>query len=77
VLVTCGTADQNVPCGTLPPLLTALARAHTAGPGLQVLPGLDHLLHPAGTPANDAMLAPSAIAALRGFLAPWASPPGH
>jgi uncharacterized protein len=78
VLVTCGTADQNVPCGTLPPLLAALARAHTAGPGLQVLPGLDHLLHPAGAPANDAVLAPSAIAALREFLAPWASPaPGH
>jgi uncharacterized protein len=74
VLVTCGTADQNVPCDTLPPLLAALARAHTAGPGLTILPGLDHLLHPAGTPENDAILAPAAIAALRQFLAPWASP---
>lgn len=75
VLVTCGTADQNVPCGTLPPLLAGLARAHTSGPGLRVLPGLDHLLHPAGASANDAVLAPSAVAVLRAFLARWAAFP--
>ncbi len=74
VLVTCGTADQNVPCDTLPPLLAGLARARTTGPGLRLLPGLDHLLHPAGTPENDAVLAPSAIAVLRAFLAAWATP---
>ncbi|MFI0789904.1 hypothetical protein ACH4Q6_30405 [Streptomyces lydicus] len=32
-LVTCGTADTNVPCRTTPPLLTALAAARTTGPG--------------------------------------------
>jgi uncharacterized protein len=72
VLVTCGTADQNVPCATLAPELAGLHRAHAAGPGPRVLPGLDHLLHPPGTPAGDAVLAPSAIAAVRTFAAPWA-----
>jgi uncharacterized protein len=74
VLVTCGSADTNVPCGTLAPLLAGLHRAHAAGPGLRELPGLDHLLHPAGTPASDAVLAPSAVAAVRAFAAPWAAP---
>jgi hypothetical protein len=41
---------------------------------LRVLPGLDHLLHPAGTPGNDALMAPSAIDAVRAFAAPWATP---
>jgi uncharacterized protein len=69
VLITCGTADTNVPCDTVPALLTGLRRAHTTGPGLVTLTGVDHLLHPAGTPTNDAILAPSAVAALRSFLA--------
>jgi alpha-beta hydrolase superfamily lysophospholipase len=68
VLVTCGTADTNVPCGTLPPLLAGLRQARTTGPGLVTLTGVDHLLHPAGTPTNDAILAPSAVTALRSFL---------
>jgi hypothetical protein len=47
-------------------------------PGHAGMPGLDHFLPPAGTPVNDAMRAPSAIAVAREFLAPWASPaPGH
>ncbi|MCC9307774.1 alpha/beta hydrolase [Kitasatospora sp. RB6PN24] len=71
VTVTCGTADANVPCATTAPLLAALARAHTTGPGLRLLDGLDHFLHPAGTPVNDRMLAPAAVAALHEFAEPW------
>jgi hypothetical protein len=71
VLVTCGTADTNVPCGTLPALLDGSRQARTAGPGRLTLSGVDHLLHPAGTAANDQILAPSAVAALRSFLAPY------
>jgi hypothetical protein len=37
-----------------------------------VLSGIDHLLHPAGTTANDPILAPAAVAALRGFARPYA-----
>ncbi|MDH6143756.1 pimeloyl-ACP methyl ester carboxylesterase [Kitasatospora sp. GP30] len=73
VTVTCGTADANVPCATTAPLLTALARAHATGPGLRTLDGLDHFLHPAGTPVNDRMLAPAAVAALHEFARPWKS----
>lgn len=73
VLVTCGTADTNVPCSTTPPLTAALARAGTTGPGLRVLTGVDHLLHPAGTQDNDAVLAPAAVAALQAFARPWAT----
>jgi hypothetical protein len=72
VLVTCGTADTNVPCDTTRPLLAALARAGTAGPGLRVLAGVDHLLHPSGTPTSDPILAPAAVAALEAFARPWA-----
>jgi uncharacterized protein len=74
VLVTCGTADLNVPCSSTGPLLAALARAGTTGPGLRVLAGLDHYLHPAGTPVSDPILAPAAVAALQAFASPWASP---
>ena len=74
VLVTCGTADANVPCSTLPPLLAGLTRAHATGPLLRLLPGLDHYLHPAGTPVNTAILAPTATATLRDFLARWTRP---
>jgi pimeloyl-ACP methyl ester carboxylesterase len=73
VLVTCGTVDTNVPCSTTPPLIAALAQAGTTGPGLQILTGLDHLLHPAGTPVNDPILAPAAVAALQAFGRPWAT----
>ncbi|GGU89132.1 alpha/beta hydrolase [Streptomyces albospinus] len=70
-LVTCGTADTNVPCRTTPALLAALAAARTTGPGLRVLPGLDHLLHPAGTPAGTPVIAPVARRALHDFVRPW------
>lgn len=70
VLLTCGTADTNVPCLTTPPLLIGLALAGTTGPGLRVLSGVDHLLHPAGIPTNAAVLAPAAVAVLRAFARP-------
>ncbi|MGD3110435.1 alpha/beta fold hydrolase [Streptomyces sp. YGL11-2] len=70
-LVTCGTVDTNVPCRTTPPLLSALAAARTTGPGLRVLPGVDHLLHPAGTPVDDPVIAPAARRALHDFVRPW------
>jgi alpha-beta hydrolase superfamily lysophospholipase len=72
VMVTCGTADTNVPCATTPALLAALRAAHTRGPGLVVLPGLDHELHPAGDSVNDQILAPAAIDALASFARPFA-----
>ncbi|WP_033037503.1 serine aminopeptidase domain-containing protein [Streptomyces monomycini] len=70
-LVTCGTEDTNVPCRTMPALLSGLAAARTTGPGLRILPGLDHLLHPAGTPVNDPVIAPAAQQALHDFVRPW------
>jgi hypothetical protein len=70
VLVTEGTADQNVPPSTITPLVQALAAAGTTGPGLRMLDGVNHLLHPAGTPNDTQVLAPSAIAALQS----WAHP---
>jgi hypothetical protein len=72
VLVTCGTADTNVPCSTTPALIAALHAVHATGPGLVVLPGLDHELHPAGDSVNDQILAPSAIEALTAFAKPFA-----
>jgi hypothetical protein len=73
VMVTCGTADTNVPCATTPPLLSALSAAHSTGPGLVVLPGLDHELHPAGDSGNDQILAPAAIDALTAFAEPFSA----
>ncbi|WP_103349470.1 serine aminopeptidase domain-containing protein [Amycolatopsis sp. CA-128772] len=70
VLVTCGTADPNVPCGTLPPLLKALH-----GPRLATLPGIDHLLHPAGSPTDGQPLAPPFLAALHQWAKHWAAGP--
>jgi uncharacterized protein len=72
ILVTCGTADTQVPCSTTGPLVTALRRTDPTGPLLRVLPGLDHFLHPAGTPINDQILTPAAHQALRDFARPWA-----
>jgi hypothetical protein len=71
MLLTCGTADTEVPCPTTTPLLSALARQHITQPGLRVLPGIDHFLHPAGTPINDQIIAPSAQQALRAFIRPF------
>ena len=72
VLVTEGTADQNVPPSTITPLVQALAAAGTTGPGLRMLTGVNHLLHPAGTPDDTQVLAPSAVAALQAFARPYA-----
>jgi uncharacterized protein len=58
-----------------PRAMAALARADAADPGLRVLQGLNHYLHPAGTPVNDAVIAPAAVAAIQEFLRPWASRP--
>ncbi len=73
VLVTDGTRDANVPLSTIRPLVRALAAAGTSGPGLRVLTGVDHLLHLPGVAANDQILAPSAVAALRAWAQPYAA----
>ncbi|GIE76352.1 alpha/beta hydrolase [Actinoplanes philippinensis] len=67
VLLTCGTADPQVPCDTTDALTTALRRAHTRGPGRVVLPGVGHSLD---TSAAPGVLAPSVLAALRDLLRP-------
>lgn len=70
VLVTCGTADTNVPCDTTPPLLQALHGEH-----LSVLDGIDHLFHPAGSPPDAEPLAPALITALHQWDHPWSRRP--
>jgi alpha-beta hydrolase superfamily lysophospholipase len=72
VLVTDGTADTNIPVSTIQPLASALTSAGTSGPGLEVLTGVNHLLHLPGTPNNDAVLAPSVVAALKAWAEPYA-----
>ena len=71
VLVTEGTEDQNVPPSTITPLVHALAVAGTTGPGLRLLSGVNHLLHPPGTPNDDQVLAPSVVAALQTWAQPY------
>ncbi|QUQ66260.1 alpha/beta hydrolase [Kutzneria sp. CA-103260] len=66
VLVTCGTADTNVPCATTPPLLRALR-----GEKLSTLNGIDHFFHPAGSPVNGQPLAPALLIALHQWARPW------
>ena len=73
VLVTEGTADTNVPVATIKPLASALTATGASGPGLRVLAGLDHFLHPPGVSASTQELAPSAVAALRDWAAPFSS----
>jgi uncharacterized protein len=73
VLVTDGTADTNIPVSTISPLTNALASAGTNGPGLKVLTGINHYLHAPGTPDNDAVLAPSVVAALKAWAQPYAT----
>ncbi|MEV7394622.1 MULTISPECIES: hypothetical protein [unclassified Streptomyces] len=51
--------------------MSSLAAARTTGPGLQVLAGLDHLLHPVGTPVNDPAISPAAQQSLHDFVRPW------
>jgi hypothetical protein len=73
VLVTDGTADTNIPVSTINPLASALTSAGANGPGLKVLTGINHLLHAPGTPDNDAVLAPSVVAALKAWAQPYAT----
>ncbi len=75
VLVTDGTGDLNAPPGTITPLVGALAAAGTTGPGLRLLSGVNHFLHPPGASPDDQVLAPSAVAALRVWGQPYALPP--
>ena len=74
VLITEGTADTNVPLSTIYPLAGALSAAGATGPGLRVLEGVDHLLHLPGLSASVQALAPSAVAALQAWAAPFAPP---
>ena len=71
VLVTEGTADQNVPPSTITPLVRALAAAGATGPGLRLLSGVNHLLHPPDTPNDAQLLAPSAVTALQAWVQPY------
>ena len=71
VLVTDGTADTNIPVSTISPLASALKGAGTTGPELKVLTGVNHLLHEPGTADNDAVLAPSVVAALKAWAQPF------
>jgi uncharacterized protein len=73
VLVTAGTRDSNVPVSAIKLLAVVLAGVGTTGPGLQVLPGIDHFLHEAGTPRNEPVLAPAAVAALTQWARPYAA----
>ncbi len=50
-----------------------LGGAETTGPGLKILTGIDHDLHAPGTPANDAVLAPSVVAAIKAWAQPYAT----
>jgi alpha-beta hydrolase superfamily lysophospholipase len=73
VLVTAGTRDSNIPVSAIKLLAVVLAGVGTTGPGLQVLPGIDHFLHEAGTPRNEPLLAPAAVAALTEWARPYAA----
>lgn len=71
VVITDGTADTNVPLSTVYPLADALTAAGATGPGLRVLDGVDHLLHPSGVSASTQTLAASAVAALQNWARPF------
>jgi len=73
ILITDGTADTNIPVATISPLASALSSAGTSGPGLKVLTGINHYLHAPGTPDNDAVLAPSVVAAVKAWAQPYAT----
>ncbi|MDI2129109.1 DUF5808 domain-containing protein [Yinghuangia seranimata] len=71
VEVTCGTADSNVPCDTLPPFTAALRETGTASLVERRLDGVDHLLRPAAAPPQTKVLDPSVLDALHQFDQPW------
>jgi hypothetical protein len=77
MLVTAGTRDASIPVSAIKLLAVVLAGVGTTGPGLQVLPGLDHFLHEAGTPRNEPVLAPAAVAALTEWARPYAPYAAH
>jgi hypothetical protein len=73
VLVTAGTGDGNIPVSAIKVLAVVLGGIGATGPGLRVLPGIDHFLHVAGAPGNDPMLAPAAVTALADWARPYAA----
>jgi uncharacterized protein len=73
VLVTAGTRDGNIPVSAIKLLAVVLAGVGATGPGLRVLEGVDHFLHLGGTPRNEPVLAPAAVAALTGWARPYAA----
>jgi alpha-beta hydrolase superfamily lysophospholipase len=73
VLVTAGTRDANIPVSAIKLLAVVLAGVGTTGPGLQVLPGIDHFLHEAGTPRDEPVLAPAAVTVLTEWARPYAA----
>jgi alpha-beta hydrolase superfamily lysophospholipase len=73
VLVTAGTRDGNIALSAIKLLALVLGGAGATGPGLRVLAGIDHFLHPAGASGHDPALAPAAVAALTGWARPYAT----
>jgi uncharacterized protein len=74
VLVTAGTSDGNIPVSAIRLLALVLGGAGATGPGLRVLPGIDHFLHEAGTSCGEPVLAPAATAALTEWARPYTAP---
>ena len=52
-------------------LALVLGSVGATGPGLRVLTGIDHFLHPAGASCNESVLAPAAVAALTEWARPY------
>jgi uncharacterized protein len=75
VLVTAGTRDGNVPVSAIKLLALVLGGVGATGPGLRVLTGIDHFLHPAGASCNEPVFAPAAVAALTEWARPYAARP--
>jgi uncharacterized protein len=71
VLVTAGTRDGNIPVPAIKLLALVLGGVGATGPGLRVLAGVDHFLHPVGVSGNDPVLAPAAVAALTDWARPY------
>jgi hypothetical protein len=73
VLVTAGTRDGNIPVSAITLLALVLGGVGATGPGLRLLPGIDHFLHEAGVPLSEPVLAPAAVTALTGWARPYAA----
>lgn len=72
VLVTDGTADTKIMPHTIGPLITALRRAGSTGPGFRLLHNVNHDLF-AGNATTGSKLAPQVVAALDIWAQPYAS----